>query len=102
MIRTLIVLVLLCIGIALQIFLSTQKNKWLGLILPAACMVFSILAALSVPNYASYTTEGSLFGTAMKAAAVTIFIICNIPTLILGGIYIGCRENNKKSYSDRR
>lgn len=54
-----IVVVLLCLAflvflagsIWLQIFLSKKQNKWLGLIIPLICFVFSIMAVLSLAMY---------------------------------------------------
>ncbi len=117
--RSIIILLLLpCIGIALQVYLSKRKNRWLGLILPVVCIIFSLLAVLGMVAFTSVTTqvatvtekgetveqivdegknEPLMSTTSMILSASTIFVIYNIPTLILIGIYVGCREKNKKN-----
>lgn len=117
--KNIIVLLLLpCIGIALQVYLSRRKNKWLGLILPVVCIMFSLFAVLGMAAFTSVTTqvttvtengeiveqivneeknEPLMSATEMILSASAIFAIYNIPTLILIGIYVGCREKNKKN-----
>lgn len=114
-INTLVLLILLIGIVLLQIFLSKKRNKWLGLILPVICLMFSILAALSVVSYTntsvSYQTidesgnvinqgESKVSSAEIPDAAlhtIIIFVMYNIPTVILLGIYIGCREKQKKN-----
>lgn len=117
--RNIIILLLLpCIGIALQVYLSKRKNKWLGVILPVICIIFSLFAVLGMVAFTSVTTqvttvnekgeiveqivdeeknEPLISNTERILLAGTIFVIYNIPTIILLGIYIGCREKNKKN-----
>ncbi|MGL5675858.1 MAG: hypothetical protein ACRDDX_05575 [Cellulosilyticaceae bacterium] len=117
--KNIIVLLLLpSIGIALQVYLSRRKNKWLGLILPVVCIMFSLFAVLGMAAFTSVTTqvttvtengeiveqivneeknEPLMSATEMILSASAIFAIYNIPTLILIGIYVGCREKNKKN-----
>lgn len=96
----------------LQIFLSKKQNKWLGLIIPFICFMFSLVAVLSWPMY-TFTTISSVTenGTQiiektvsqpekpgilpMFASVLPIFILLNIPTLIFLAIYIACREKLK-------
>jgi hypothetical protein len=110
-----IVLLLFLAGVIwLQIFLSKAKNKWLGLIIPSICFIFSIIIILSLAMYTATgtTTTKTIDGVvvtdktvisptekpsviSMLATAVPVFLIANIPTLIFLGIYFACREKLK-------
>lgn len=114
-INTLVLLILLIGIVLLQIFLSKKRNKWLGLILPVICLMFSILVVVQIPAYTitsvSYQTtdengriieqgDKQVSSTAipgMIMQIISIFVMYNIPTVILLGIYIGCREKQKKN-----
>lgn len=110
-------LILVVGGILLQIFLSKRKGKWFGLILPTLCLMFSLIAVLSVPSY----TTGELTlqelapdGTVIEESIieqneqpitnsgsailklVDVFLLYNIPTAIMLIVYFACRENLKK------
>ena len=100
-------LVLLCAGVVvLQIFLSQKESKWLGLILPAITLLFSMLAVLGLSVYTTLTqvVQGGKaimnavhhYPTAMILTTLYIFALYNIPTAILLGIYFACREKYKK------
>lgn len=115
----LFVFVLFFIGIVLlQLYLSMRTNKWLGLIIPCLCLLFSILILF---NLAMYTVVGTSKvsvvteengvvieeGSSLKdlnrpavgeilATAVPVFIITNIPTLVFLAIYWGAREKFTK------
>ncbi|NLM73632.1 MAG: hypothetical protein GX184_06370 [Clostridiaceae bacterium] len=109
----LIFLVFLAGSILLQVFLSKKKNKWLGLIIPLICFIFSIVAVLSMAMYSDITitsvtdtVSGSKLtetivqsekpGTfSMLLTALPVFIITNIPTVIFSAIYLSCREKFK-------
>lgn len=116
--RTMIFLVILVGIILLQIHLSKKENKWLGLILPLITLCFSILAVLGMATYTIYTTEiqtitenGEIIkeiientpkepitsATSTVFSAIYVFVIYNIPTVILLAIYAGCREKKKKN-----
>ena len=105
-------------GVLLQIFLSKRKNKWLGLILPIVCLLFSIIAVLSIPMYTNEKLkqqELSLNGTVIEETVIDehinpvtdigstilqmiiVFVLYNIPTGILFVIYFACRENIRKN-----
>ena len=75
-------------GILLQIFLSKRESKWPGLVLPAITFLYSVLMVLNVT--AMETTR------AVIAAVLSVFIMGNIPTLILLAIYAACRGKRKK------
>ena len=111
---TILVLVLLLGGVVcLQIFLSKRKNKWVGLILPIICFLLSLLPVISIPAYhvTSYQVmdeRGNVIEEKKSAPVyedmqlmvlqiMIIFVLSNIPTGILVGIYISYRENMKKN-----
>lgn len=93
MVRTTIalffVLALFVGGIFLQIFLSKRKSKWFGLILPAVTFLYSLLMVLGLVAY-----DGMSSWEIFILIAST-FLIGNIPTIVLLGIYFGCREKMK-------
>lgn len=83
--------VILLVGIiALQIYLSKRKNKWLGLILPGVCLLVSLLAVVNL-TVSPLTSVGQIvmlvFGT---------FLLFNISTLILLAIYFAFRRRERK------
>lgn len=84
-----IVMALLVGGIFLQVFLSKKKSKWLGLILPTITFLYSLLMILSIATF-----EAMRGGEVFMLIAST-FLISNIPTIVLLGIYFGCREKMK-------
>ena len=46
---TLIALLIFMVGaVLLQIFLSRRESRWPGLVLPGICVLFSLIAVLSV------------------------------------------------------
>lgn len=76
-------------GLILQFFLSRRKSRWFGLILPAITFFYSLLAVLGLAGYAGASARE------MAAMVAATFLTTNIPTLILMGIYLGCRERMK-------
>ena len=84
-----LVLVLLVGGVFLQIFLSKKNSKWFGLILPAITFLYSLLMVLGLVVY-----DGMSGGEIFILIAST-FLLNNIPTIVLLGIYFGCREKMK-------
>lgn len=113
---TVIVLLLLIAGsVWLQIYLSKAKNKWLGLIIPLICFIFSIFTILSLSMYTNIRTtsmtntiDGSIVTNqtiasqsekpsiiSMLATVIPVFLISNIPTFIYLAIYLACREKLK-------
>ena len=111
-----IMLLLLAGSIWLQIFLSRKNNKWLGLIIPLVCLIFSILFVLSITMYTTSSEITTVTETvngvvlreesivlesdkpsilSMLASSIPTFIMFNIPTLIFLAIYFACREKIK-------
>jgi uncharacterized membrane protein HdeD (DUF308 family) len=77
--------------IILHVFLSKRENKWLGLILPIISIMFSIITVLGLAFYGNQSTAEIIFQLIM------VFLLSNIPTIILLAIYFACREKFKKN-----
>ncbi len=121
MIKVIIFAVMLICTVLLQIFLSKRQNKWLGLLLPLICLMFSLLAVMNVAALGSYSAEASLSYRAEDGSWVeqsgeqiatspttsdtlatlgtvaVVFLLYNIPTAILLVIYAACREQIRKN-----
>ena len=83
----LVIVVLLLVGIvALQVFLSGKRNKWLGLFMP----IISFLLTLVIPLNMAAPSEG-ITGDFLLSMML-VMVIANIPTVFLSLIYIACRE----------
>lgn len=114
-IAIIVMLLFLAGSIWLQFFLSKKKNKWLGLIIPLICFMFSIMIVFSLSMYTNTgitsvteTINGAVITDktitlqsekpsifTMLAAVIPVFLISNIPTLIFLAIYSACREKLK-------
>ena len=86
LIRLVIVLLLLVGIVALQVFLSGKRNKWLGLFMP----IISFLLTLVIPLNMVAPSEG-ITGDFLLSMML-VMVIANIPTVFLSLIYIACRE----------
>lgn len=117
MVNVIILIIMIVAGIFLQIFLSKKQNKWWGLILPLICLIFSLIAVLSIPAYFHQEEltlqQISSDGTVMEEAVmehpgipvenigitvlkvIVVFLLYNIPTAILSAIYLTYREKIK-------
>ena len=87
--NVLVFLLIFAVGVVLlQIFLSRQESRWPGLVLPGICVLFSLIAVLSV---------SALGGPAEMAVTIfTVLLLYNIPTLVLLAIYAACRSGRRK------
>lgn len=83
--RILTSVLVIVILVALQVFLSMQKSKWLGMIIPTINTLFAILYVLNA------LTIG---------AAIIAFLLMSIPTAIYIGIYFACRNILKEKNID--
>ncbi len=102
---------LLPVGILLQIYLS-KRGKWLGLILPTICLMFSLLIVCNLVvftgNTSTVLTDGNgvviggqhneHFATTAEVIGTVLppFLLFNIPTVILLGIYGAARADVRK------
>ena len=85
-IRLVIVVVLLVGIVALQVFLSGKRNKWLGLFMP----IISFLLTLVIPLNMVAPSEG--ITSDFLLSMMLVLVIANIPTVFLSLIYVACRE----------
>ena len=95
-IRLFINLLLLAGVAALQIFLSSREGKWPGLVLPILSFLFALLYPL---NMMAVTTDGAAAISAPVGfflSVLLVWLIANIPTIVLLAIYFACREKRKK------
>ena len=76
-------------GIFLQFFLSNRKIKLLGFILPGITFVNSILMVLGIAAF-----DGTGSGKLVLLMS-SVFLTSNLPTIVLLGIYYGCRRKFK-------
>lgn len=89
---TLILAVLVIAGIVcLQIFLSKRESKWQGLVLPILAFLFGLLYPLNMiaPD------EGVTVSFIIQM--LIVWIMGNIPTIILLAIYFGCRGKQRRN-----
>lgn len=121
-----LVFILVLVGgvICLQIFLSKASNKLLGLILPAICLMFSLIiifsnvlfmvdTGISTTETRTETVEGIVISEeiididiesekpnilASLGIILVFFLILNIPTIILFTIYFISREKLNVRY----
>ena len=98
----------LALVVALQVWLC-RKGKWLGLILPAITLAMSLMICLSVVGFSTVTGGGAVQVTdghgniveeyhreeehhqlqpADLAMVGGVFLVFNVPTLVLGGIWL--------------
>jgi hypothetical protein len=86
-----VMLVVIVLLIAIQIFLSMQKNKWLGLVIPFMCFFL-----------ATFLSFGATIYTGEIIPIIIYFIIYSIPAIINLLIYFACKakvkEKDKKEF----
>ncbi|MCD8085628.1 MAG: hypothetical protein LUF28_04775 [Clostridiales bacterium] len=84
-------------GTALQLFLSRRESPVPGLVLPALTLLGALVSSL--------VTAAGMIGVTWFEALVGVavpFLVGNIPTIALLGIYFGCRERfRQKKMMDR-
>lgn len=95
--------------VLLQIFFSKKESKWPGLILPIVCLLISIIAVFNIASFTSATkideevidrngtviqeiipeviTQGDQSTPSLVFTIMSVFLLYNIPTAILLGIY---------------
>jgi len=86
---TLIALLIFMVGaVLLQIFLSRRESRWPGLVLPGICVLFSLIAVLSV----------AALGGVMESIVtiLVVLVLYNLPTLVLLAIYAACRSGRRR------
>ena len=98
--RTILVLsfllILLIGAVVLQIFLSRRESPWPGLVLPGVSLLLSLIPLLNVA-----ALPGAGAGEILTALLL-VFLLYNIPTLVLLAIYLACRAKfRRKREMDR-
>lgn len=76
--------------VLLQIFLSERESRWPGLILPILAFLFGLLYPLNMAVPDGGVTVGFIF------RMLLVWLLGNIPTIVLMGIYLGCREKHRR------
>lgn len=90
--NTLILAVLVIAGIVcLQIFLSKRESKWPGLVLPVLAFLFGLLYPLNMVA----PSEG--ISVSFIIQMILVWIMGNIPTIVLLAIYFGCRGKQRRN-----
>lgn len=90
-------LLFLVVGIALQIFLSRRPSRWPGLVLPGISFLFSLLI-LTISIWRLTVTVNGVVQHSISnipqilPALLFVFLLANIPTLILLAIYFAARK----------
>jgi glucan phosphoethanolaminetransferase (alkaline phosphatase superfamily) len=97
--------------IVLQVFLSKKESKWAGLILPIISFCISLLTVLGIIFFSAHTgtttttVDGEVFEQTVNlfsptasiiASAAIVFLLYNIPTVVLILIYQACRGKQKR------
>jgi len=100
------ILLPVALAVALQVWLCKRRSRWLGLILPGLTLLASLLILLSMAAFTQvgasevvYDEHGAVveehhaehweaFTGAELGAAGGVFLVANIPTVVLGGIWL--------------
>ena len=88
---------------ALQVWLCKRRSRWLGLILPGLTLLASLLSMAAFTRVGASEVVYDAHGTVVEehhaehwevppgaelAAAGGVFLLANIPTVVLGGIWL--------------
>lgn len=90
------------VGLAfLQVFLSRRESRWPGLALPVVSLILSVVVGVGNVAFSTVTTTQDGVRTAVHNpgapfAALAVFLIMNIPTVVYLAIYFSCRENARR------
>lgn len=76
--------------IALQIFLSRRESAWPGLVMPGIAFLWGLLYPLNMAVPSGGVDGGFL------VQLLLVWILGNIPTIVLLAIYFGCREKHRR------
>ena len=87
--RTALLILLMAAVVVLEFYLALRPKRWPGLVLPGVFFLASLLYPLSLD-----TSAGS--GTSLMAQALLVWLLVNIPTLILLVIYAGVRARVRR------
>lgn len=87
--RTALLILLMAAVAALEFYLALRPKRWPGLVPPGVFFLVSLLYPLSLD------TSGGV-GTSLMAQALLVWLLANIPTLILLAIYAGVRARVRR------
>lgn len=95
---------IIAIIVFVQVKLSRSENKFLGLIMPTLSFLFSLMAILGMVSFISLKSSSNGIvessGNNMEYLGIFFtFLVSNIPTMILGGIYYSERNKIKVNKS---
>nr|WP_326125659.1 hypothetical protein [uncultured Oscillibacter sp.] len=91
----LVVLPVFAVFVAAQIYLSRREKWWPGLILPAAWLLWTIIAI--APEMVQLWTEGDFFDIfEISGMGILVLLLENIPNLILLAIYAACHLHRRR------
>lgn len=101
-----LLLMILIIGLIvfIQIKLSRKENKYLGLILPGLSFLFSLVTILGMISYMGLSSSSSGIVESVETkldylGVFFIFLVTNIPTMLLVIIYYAERNKIKVNKS---
>lgn len=78
--------------VVLQVFLSKLESRWPGLILPILAFLISTVGPVL---YMMAPEGGITIGFVFEMLFMCLML--NIPTIVLFGIYFGCRAKNRRN-----
>ncbi len=87
---TIIVIILMVLAVLLQMYLSRKPTRWPGLVLPIIAFLFSLLYPLNMADFGG--DRGTLI-----ARMLLVWLIGNVPTLILLAIYFAARGKLRRA-----
>ena len=88
--RIVIVIVLMALAVALQMYLSRKPARWPGLVLPIIAFLFSLLYLLNMADFGG--DRGALI-----AQLLLVWLLANIPTSIFLAIYFAARGRLRRA-----
>lgn len=88
--RFLFVVLLIAGGVLLQIFLSKRESRMPGLVLPILAFLLGLLFPLNMTAPSAGITVGFIL------QMLVVWLLGNIPTIILLAIYFGCRGRQRR------
>lgn len=88
--RAFVLLLFIAVVIILQVFFSKSARKWPGLVLPIIAFLLSLLFPLNMVVPSQGATAAFLLQLCL------VWVIGNIPTMILLAIYFACQGKQRR------
>jgi len=100
-------LIVFAMLIYFQVLLSKCKRKWLGLILPAFSLCFSVLSVIDFVDYLykprirvtkeTFSSVKPVYSTpTLILQILVIFLLVSIPAIVFLSVYFYCRKKHKQ------